>query len=179
MAVRNPLRRRRRPKYLVPIGLVIIVLIIVGTIFVNSYTDFLFFKSVHFNGVFTKVLGTRLVLFAIFGLIMGAAVASTLIIAYRLRPAIRPMSLEQQNLERYRLILEPFHIWVLVGVSVVAGLLAGLSASGRWKTYLLWVNGQKFGTKDPQFHRDISYFMFTYPFQRWLLGFALPWSSSA
>ncbi len=172
MAVRNPLRRRRRPKYLVPIALVIIALIIVGTIFVNSYTDFLFFKSVHFNGVFTKVLGTRLVLFVIFGLIMGAAVASTLIIAYRLRPAIRPMSLEQQNLERYRLIVEPFHIWVLVGVSVIAGLLAGLSASGRWKTYLLWVNGQKFGTKDPQFHRDISYFMFTYPFQRWLLGFA-------
>jgi uncharacterized membrane protein (UPF0182 family) len=156
----------------VPIVLVIIVLIIVGAIFVNGYTDYLFFKSVHFNSVFTKVLGTRLVLFLIFGLVMGAAVASTLIIAYRLRPAIRPMSLEQQNLERYRLILEPFHIWLLVGVSVLAGLFAGLSASGRWKTYLLWVNGQKFGVKDPQFHRDVSYFMFTYPFQRWLLGFA-------
>ncbi len=172
MAVRNPLRGRRRPKYLVPIVLVLIVLIILGTVFVNSYTDFLFFKSVHFSSVFTKVLGTRLVLFVIFGLIMGVAVASTLIIAYRLRPAIRPMSLEQQNLERYRLILEPFHVWLLVAVSVIAGILAGVSASGRWKTYLLWVNGQPFGVKDPQFHRDISYFMFTYPFQRWLLGFA-------
>ena len=34
------------------------------------------------------------------------------------------------------------------------------------------MNGQQFGIKDPQFHRDISYFMFTYPFQRFLLGFA-------
>ncbi|HEX4431829.1 MAG TPA: UPF0182 family protein [Frankiaceae bacterium] len=171
MAVRNPLRRRR-PRFLVPIVLTIIVLIILGAIFVNSYTDLLFFRSVHFSSVFTKVLGTRLVLFLIFGLIMAIAVATTIVIAYRLRPSIRPMSLEQQNLERYRLVLEPFHTWLLIVIAGLAGIFAGLSASGRWRTYLLWVNGQKFGVKDPQFHRDISYFMFTYPFQRFLLGFA-------
>jgi uncharacterized membrane protein (UPF0182 family) len=171
VAVRNPLRRRR-PRFLVPIVLTIIVLVILGAIFVNSYTDLLFFRSVHFSSVFTKVLGTRLVLFVIFGLIMAIAVATTIVIAYRLRPSIRPMSLEQQNLERYRLVLEPFHTWLLILIAGLAGILAGLSASGRWRTYLLWVNGQKFGVKDPQFHRDISYFMFTYPFQRFLLGFA-------
>jgi uncharacterized membrane protein (UPF0182 family) len=171
VAVRNPLRRRR-PRFLVPIVLTIIVLVILGAVFVNSYTDLLFFRSVHFSSVFTKVLGTRLVLFVIFGLIMAIAVATTIVIAYRLRPSIRPMSLEQQNLERYRLVLEPFHTWLLILIAGLAGILAGLSASGRWRTYLLWVNGQKFGVKDPQFHRDISYFMFTYPFQRFLLGFA-------
>ena len=171
MAVRNPLRRRR-PRFLVPIVVTVLVLVILGAVFVNSYTDLLFFRSVHFGSVFTKVLGTRLVLFVIFGLIMAIAVATTIVIAYRLRPSIRPMSLEQQNLERYRLVLEPFHTWLLILITGLAGIFAGISASGRWRTYLLWVNGQKFGVKDPQFHRDISYFMFTYPFQRFLLGFA-------
>jgi hypothetical protein len=156
----------------VPIVLTILVLVIVGAVFVNSYTDLLLFRSMHFSSVFTKVLGTRLVLFVIFGLIMAIAVATTILIAYRLRPSIRPMSLEQQNLERYRLVLEPFHTWLLILVAGLAGIFAGISASGRWRTYLLWVNGQKFGIKDPQFHRDVSYFMFTYPFQRFLLGFA-------
>ena len=87
----------------------------------------------HFGSVFTKVLGTRIVLFVIFGLVMAIAVAATIVIAYRLRPSIRPMSLEQQNLERYRMVLEPFHTWLLVAISGIAGILAGVSASGRWR----------------------------------------------
>jgi uncharacterized membrane protein (UPF0182 family) len=170
VAVRNPLQRR--PRFLLPVLGAIVVLIIALVVFVNIYTDLLWFRSVHFSSVFSKVLGTRVVLFLIFGLIMALAVGASIVIAYRLRPAIRPMSLEQQNLERYRIIIEPFHAWILAAVCVLSGLFAGLSAAGRWRTYLLWVNGQSFGVKDPQFHRDISYFMFTYPFQRFLLGFA-------
>ena len=170
MAVRNPLARR--PRFLVPILVAIVVLVIVGAVFVNIYTDLLFFRSVNFSSVYEKVLGTRAVLFVIFGLIMAIAVGASIVIAYRIRPAIRPLSLEQQNLERYRVVIEPFHTWLLIGISGIAGILGGLSAAGRWRTYLLWANGQKFGIKDPQFHRDISYFMFTYPFQRFLLGFA-------
>ncbi len=170
MAVRSPLARR--PRFLLPVVVVLVVLIIAGFVFVNLYTDLLFFRSVNFSSVFEKVLGTRVVLFLIFGLIMALAVGATLMIAYRLRPSIRPLSLEQQNLERYRILIEPYHGWLVAVVSALSGIFAGLSASGRWKTYLLWANGQSFGTKDPQFHRDISYFMFTYPFQRFLLGFA-------
>ncbi len=171
MAVRSPLLRRR-PRFLLPIIVTIVVLIIVGAVFVNVYTDVLWFRSVHFSKVFGTVLSTRAVLFVIFGLIMGLAVGATIVIAYRLRPPVRPLSLEQQNLERYRVVIEPFHRWLLLVISLIAGILAGLSASGRWRTYLLWKNGQSFGIKDPQFHRDVSYFMFTYPFQRFLLGFA-------
>ncbi len=170
MAVRNPLARR--PRFLLPVLIGLVLLFVIGAVFVNLYTDLLFFRSVNFGSVFSKVLGTRVVLFVIFGVIMGLAVGATLVIAYRLRPPVRPLSLEQQNLERYRVVIEPFHGWLLFVISGLAGIFAGLSAAGRWRTYLLWVNGQSFGVKDPQFHRDISYFMFTYPFQRFLLGFA-------
>ncbi len=149
------------------------MLIIVGAVFVNLYTDCLFFQSVHFSSVFTKVLGTRVVLFVIFGLIMALAVGATLIIAYRLRPPIRPLSLEQQNLERYRLIIEPFHIWLLVGVVRARGhLRRRCRRPDAGRPTCSGPTGRSSASKDPQFHRDISYFMFTYPFQRWLLGFA-------
>jgi uncharacterized membrane protein (UPF0182 family) len=172
VAVRGPWRRRPRPRFLLPILLAIVLLVIIGAVFVNVYTDLLFFRSVHFSSVFGKVLGTRVVLFILFGLLMTLSVGASIVIAYRLRPSIRPLSLEQQNLERYRVVLVPFHTWLLVVISAIAGIVAGLSASGRWRTYLLWQNGQSFGVKDPQFHRDISFFMFTYPFLRFLLGFA-------
>ena len=84
---------------------------------------------------------------------------------------MRPLSLEQQNLERYRVVIEPYHRWIVVGVCALSGVFAGWSAAGRWRTYLLWVNGQSFGIKDPQFNRDISYYAFTYPFQRFVLGY--------
>src|SRR5438270_3153241 len=35
---------------------------------------------------------------------------------------------------------------------------------------MLWRNGVSFGIKDPQFHRDVSYYAFTYPMQRFVLG---------
>jgi uncharacterized membrane protein (UPF0182 family) len=170
VAVRNPLQRR--PRFLLPVLGALVVLLIALLVFVNVYTDLLWFRSVHFSSVFDKVISTRLVLFLIFGLIMALAVGASIVIAYRLRPAIRPLSLEQQNLERYRIVIEPFHAWLLAAVCLLSGVFAGLAAAGRWRTYLLWVNGQSFGVKDPQFHRDVSYFMFTYPFQRFLLGFA-------
>src|SRR5581483_8649324 len=46
----------------------------------------------------------------------------------------------------------------------------GAGASTRWATWMQWQNGVSFGIKDPQFHRDVSYFAFTYPMQRMVLG---------
>ena len=83
------------------------------------------------------------------------------------------MSLEQQNLERYRVAVEPFLRSILLLGSGVFGLFAGLSAAARWETWLLWRNGTPFGVEDAQFGRDVSYFAFTYPFQRFVLGFLL------
>ena len=51
------------------------------------------------------------------------------------------------------------------------GLLAGSSAASEWKTFLLWRNGEPFGIDDPQFGRDLSFFVFDYPWLRFLLSF--------
>jgi len=169
LAVRSPLPRR--PRLLIPlIGLIVLVIaVLVAT---RLWTDLLFFRSVDASRVFRTVLGTRTFLFVVFGLVMALAVGANIVVAFRLRPPFRPMSLEQQNLERYRVSVEPYLALLLVAVSGACGVLAGLSAAGRWQTWLSWRHGQQFGQRDAQFHRDISYFAFTYPFQRFVLGFA-------
>ncbi len=174
MSVRTPTTGLPgRPRLLGPVLVVLAVLLLLGGLFVSIYTDLLWFRSVDFTTVFTTVLRTKLLLFVLFGLLMALVVGANVAIAYRVRPPFRPMSLEQQNLERYRMAMEPFLRLVLIGGSSVFGLFAGLSASARWETWLLWRNGSGFGQVDAQFGRDISYYAFTYPFQRFLLGFLL------
>jgi uncharacterized membrane protein (UPF0182 family) len=121
--------------------------------------------------VFSTVLVARITLFLLFGTLVGSVVGLNAFIAYRLRPAFRPMSPEQDGLERYRLAVEPRRWIAFLGLSIVVGVFAGLSAASRWSLWLQWRHGVDFGRKDPQFGRDVSYFVFTYPFQRMVLGY--------
>ena len=162
-----------RPRLLVPVAVVVLVVLVLGGVLVSMYTDLLWFRETGYSQVFSTVLRTKVLLFLLFGLLMAVVVGTNLAVAYRTRPPFRPLSLEQQNLERYRVAVEPFLVPVLLGVSGLFGVFAGLAASGRWQTWLLWRNSQPFGEKDPQFDRDISYFTFTYPMQRFLLGFVI------
>ncbi|MCK9926102.1 UPF0182 family protein [Frankia sp. Mgl5] len=168
---RRPLLTRTR--LLVPVLVILVLLVVFLGVFTRLYTDLLFYRSVDFSNVFGTVVFTRILLFVLFGAVMAIAVGTNIVLAYKLRPPIRPLSTEQQNLERYRVAIEPYMLLVLLAVSTLFGLIAGLSASGRWRTWLLWINSEPFGQTDAQFGRDISYYVFSYPFQRFLLAFLL------
>ncbi|BFU42497.1 UPF0182 family protein [Krasilnikovia sp. MM14-A1004] len=137
---------------------------------IDAYTDWLWFNEVAFTNVFTGVLLTRLLLFVAVGLAMAVIIGVNLYLAYRLRPMLRPHSAEQATLERYRMIIAPrIGTWITV-VCAVIGFFAGLSAQSRWKDWMLFRNAQPFGVKDPQFKVDIGFYVFEYPFWRYLLG---------
>ncbi|GAB3174837.1 UPF0182 family protein [Micromonospora palomenae] len=137
---------------------------------VQAWTDWLWFEEVRYTQVFTGVLVTRLLLFLTIGVGLGLFVAGNLWLAYRLRPALRPHSLEQATLERYRMLLTPrIGTWISV-TAVVLGLFAGLSAQSRWNQWLLFRNGGDFGVKDPEFGVDVGFYVFQLPFWRYLLG---------
>ncbi|MFP5218251.1 MAG: UPF0182 family protein [Actinomycetes bacterium] len=174
MAVRTPgAGLPGRPRLLGPALAVVAVVLLLGGAALSLYTDLLWFQEVGYTTVFSTVLQTRVVLFVVFGLLMAAVIGLNTWIAYRVRPPFRPMSLEQQNLERYRVAVEPYLRTVLLAGAGVFGLFAGLSAASRWQTWMLWRNGTQFGVEDPQFGRDVSYYAFTYPFQRFVLGFII------
>jgi uncharacterized membrane protein (UPF0182 family) len=164
----NPRRRRLIAGTVIGLVAIIAVLVVIG----NLYTQLLWFRSVDYSHVYTTQVWAKIELFFVFGIVMALVVGINIVVAYRLRPSFRPRSPEQDNLDRFRAVAEPFQRWLLAVVLLLIGIAAGSSAAGKWRTWLLWRHGQHFGVKDAQFHKDISYFTFTYPFQRWILGFA-------
>ena len=169
--MRTPLPRmsRRGRMTIIVLAAVIVLFILLGWL-VETWTDYLWFSEVRYTRVFTTVLWTRIGMFLIFGAVMAGLVWLNLWLAYRLRPMLRPHSAEQQSLERYRALIAPrLGLWIGL-LAAIVGLFSGLSAQGRWSQYLLFANAQPFGVKDPQFGVDLGFYVFDYPFWRYLLG---------
>jgi uncharacterized membrane protein (UPF0182 family) len=162
----------RRSRVLLLTVVVLLVLSLIGSSLISLLADWYWFGEVHFRSVFTTVLWTRLGLFAGVGAVTGLFVAANLALAYRLRPSYRPMSLEQQNLDRYRIVITPRIRTFITLASVACGLIAGLAAQGQWRTWLLFWNATSFGRQDAQFGKDISFYVFEYPLYRYVLGVA-------
>ncbi|WP_245160106.1 UPF0182 family protein [Blastococcus sp. CT_GayMR20] len=165
-----PTLSRRAKLVLGAIGVLLVLFTAIGTL-TNVYVDYLWFDETDYTKVFWTELQTRALLFAVAGVATGGLVALAIYLAYRFRPTFRPMSLEQQNLERYRQSLEPRRGLVLTAVAVVLGLFAGFTAQGSWQTWLGFRNSTPFGRTDPEFGVDVSFFVFDYPFYRLALGF--------
>ena len=172
---REPRTPGTRPK-IGPFTYVIIALVIIITILVSLtgfYTDLLWFRSVNFTTVWSKTLFTKVELFIAFGLITSLIITSTIVIAYRRRPIYVPVSVELDNLERYRGQIEPIKRYLIVGVAVVIFWYSGTSGSKIWQTWLQYRNSTNFGTKDPQFHLDISFFAFKLPMYESLISWGI------
>ncbi|MGW0910309.1 UPF0182 family membrane protein [Streptomyces sp. NPDC002784] len=166
--VGRPSRRVRT--LLMTLG-VLAVLGMAFTMFAGFWTDWLWYRSVNYSSVFTTTLWTKIGLFFVFGLLMALSVGLNIWLAHRLRPPLSAMSMEQQSLDRYRMGIAPYKKWLLLAITALVGLIAGASASGQWRTWLMWVNGVSFGQKDPQFDLDVSFYAFDLPWYRFLLGF--------
>ncbi len=174
----NPPRRTAappRPQRSRALGVTAVVLLVgffVLSAFTGLWTDRLWFNNVGFGEVFTTVLTTRVLLFIGFGVVMGGFVAANVVLAFRHRPPFRAMPSEA-NLERYREVVEPLRAWVVVAVAGLLALVAGGSAAGQWRSFLLWRNGGDFGTEDPYFDRDIGFFVFDLPWLHYVVNFAM------
>ena len=142
------------------------------TTFASLWTDHLWFDQIGYGSVFTRLFWVRTGLFFAFGLVMGGTVAATIMLAYRHRPLFHPSSGEN-GLERYREAVTPIRTWLLVGVSVIAGVFAGASGAGKWRTYLLWRNGGDFGRKDAYFGKDIGFYVFDLPWWHLVVNFIM------
>jgi uncharacterized membrane protein (UPF0182 family) len=164
---------QQRSRALIGTVIVLILAFFLVSVFTGVWTNRLWFGSLGYSEVFTKVLGTRILLFLVFGLLMGAVVGANVTLAYRFRPLFRPASAEQVNLDRYRELVDPLRRWLLIAVAVVLGLFAGGSGSGQWRQFLLWRHGKPFGTKDAYFHKDVGFYIFDLPFLHYLVDFGM------
>ncbi|WP_324607815.1 UPF0182 family protein [Streptomyces sp. NRRL F-5123] len=135
------------------------------------WTDLLWYRSVHYSSVFSTMTRTKAALFAGFGLLMALGVGLNMYLAFRMRPPLSAMSSEEQSLDRYRMGLAPYRMWVLAGICGALGVIAGGAAAAQWRSWLLMAHSTPFHTKDPQFHKDVSFYTFQLPCYRFLVGF--------
>jgi uncharacterized membrane protein (UPF0182 family) len=159
-----------------PLTFTLITLFVLGIILValsGFYADMLWFRSVHFSSVWRTVLFTKGELFIGFGLITSLLITSNVVIAYRNRPIYVPLTIEADNLERYRAQLEPLRRYAVIAIAGVLFYFAGSSGTRLWESWLQFKNATPFGTKDAQFGKDISFFAFKLPFYQSLIGWAI------
>lgn len=137
------------------------------------YADWLWFRSVNFTNVWRTILTTKVLLFLVFGTLTSLIIIANVIIAYRRRPLYVPITIEADNLERYRGQIEPIRKLITAALAIVLFYFSGAAGTQLWSSWLLFRNSTPFGTKDPQFHLDISFFAFRLPFWQSLLEWGI------
>ncbi len=164
----------RRNKRAFVIGAIVLILLLLGR-FTRFYTDLLWFRELRITSVLWTSLTAQLLLGLAVGLLVAALVFLNLWLAGRMAPPYGVFKVESirrvDPMARYREAALPYLRWLRLGAALVLGLLAGLGASSSWQTLLLYLNRVPFGTKDPQFHKDVGFYVFELP----LFKQALSW----
>ncbi len=156
---------------LLPTVVVVAVLGYGLMLFSEVWTDMLWFRALGFPQVFSIQLWTGVGMFAVFGLVMLAAVMSSIVVAYRIsRDGAAGAS---PLLARYRDLLDQRGWLVALVPGVLFGLMSGVTAAARTSDYLAWSHSTPFGVTEPRFGLDVSFFVFGYPWYRFLNSYAL------
>jgi uncharacterized membrane protein (UPF0182 family) len=155
---------------LVVATLVVVALAYVFLAFVNIRTNVLWFRSVHAGSVYGTILRAQILLFLVFGVIAALAVGASLWAVARRRPRFRPDPDRQKWRHRFLRFEKRFRPVLIGVVALYLGVRAGTRAAHRSQAYLLWRHAQPWHQQDPQFHRDVSYFVSVLPFQQAVVG---------
>jgi len=148
---------------------VLLVLFIVFNVLKGFYTEWLWFDSLDYGSVYTTILKTKVLLFFSAAIIFGVVFMGNLMLATRLAPRnesrIWPWALVRQ--------LQRLSMWSTILGTVLVSLIFGSVAQSGWQMVLRFFNAQPFGIADPVFHKDISFYVFSLPFQHLLHGWIM------
>ncbi|HEV3366586.1 MAG TPA: UPF0182 family protein, partial [Acidimicrobiales bacterium] len=153
----------------------IILIIVIASLrtFAIFYTDALWFSSVSLHSVWVKLFEIKVGLMVTFAVLFAALLMASLLVAERLAPKGPTLDAEDEFVKRYQEVIGPYARWLRIGVVVVLSLIVGSQAIGQWQNWILFSNSSQFGVTDPQFHRNVGYFVFTLPFQQFLVHWFL------
>ena len=160
---RGPLSSRGRVLLIVAVGLVVL-LIASARGLAGFWTDFLWFDSVGRSDVWSGLLEARVLLAVLFTAVFAVLLFINLVVADRLAPTDLAPGPDDELLRRYQAVMSRRAGVVRATVAVVAGLLAGVSMSAQWESWLLFLNGPTTDLVDPQFGQDVSFYLFRLPF---------------
>jgi uncharacterized protein len=156
---------RRAVSWIIVVALALLLLILLQP-FAGIYTDWLWFRALGYGPVFGVRFTAQLVTFFVFALVFWVLGAVNVIVPLTATRRLSTIGIRQ------RLLKTPTTWLALLGIFLL-GLLFGRIAAGQWQTILSYLRQVPFGIRDPIWHRDVAFYVFTLPFYRFLWGWLL------
>lgn len=147
-----------KKNYFIFIFILFILILFFGSGIVGLITDWNWFKSIHYERIFSTILFSKIFL----GFV--TSIATFIILGINVYFVHR---FAQSSPLGY--IINRFGF---IGSGIIA-VLAGLVASGSWETVLKYFNSVDFNEFDPIFNKDIGFYIFKLPFIEFLLSFGI------
>ena len=164
---------RRSQVWIVGAVIFVIVALIVIQGLANFYTNYLWYRSVHFTAVWRLLIETKLELAGVFIGVFFVACWISLWVVDSVAPRALLVSPELEIVRRYQQIVGRHTVALRTVVSVILALIVGASTSDQWQHWLLFRSGKPFGVSDPQFHKSVSFYVFKLPFLSFLVDWTL------
>jgi uncharacterized membrane protein (UPF0182 family) len=164
----EPRRRFRLRGWI--IGLLVVLLVLAFSLrgLAGFYTDFLWFDSLGQGTTWRELLAAKIAPALVFTVAFFVIMFVNLVIADRLAPKYRSMGPEDELIARYQQVAGPYTGRIRIGVSLFFALIAGIGVSSQWQQWVLFTNSVDFGVKDPQFHKDVGFYVFRLPFLKFI-----------
>jgi uncharacterized membrane protein (UPF0182 family) len=158
---------RRGVFWIVAISAALLILFLLKP-FATLYTDYLWFRALGYGGVFGTRFAAQIWSFFIFAIVFWIIGGANVLLALNSNTGRRLSSIGI----RQRPLTAPSTILALL-VVFLFGLLFGRIAAGSWQTILAFLNQKPFNVQDPVWHKDVSFYVFTLPFYRFVWGWLL------
>lgn len=168
-----PAHHHRRQAIVLVVLACLVLLIVLAQVLASFFTNLLWFQSVSLGSVWRTVTLTKLGLLGVFGGAFFVACDLSLWVVDRVAPrGAQLFAPEFELVRRYHAAIGGHQRLVRVVASLLLGVVVGSGALGQWRHWLLFSHAVRVGVKDPQFHRDVGFYLFRLPF----LSFLVDWS---
>lgn len=158
--------------------IVFFLLLAAASLLINMYIDWLWFKSVSFQEVFTTILFNKIGLYA---LIFLVTLGLFFINLWLTRRNISDDEPRLQNDDDPDIIYleRPPSIWkellsgqtakyIFLAISIFAAFMVSSVASDNWLVVQQYLNGVKVGVVDPIFNKDLGFYFFNLTFYQFI-----------
>jgi uncharacterized protein len=164
----------RRPS-VIAIGVIVavIVLLIVVQALAGFDTNYLWFHYQGVGEVWRAEMVSKIGLALVFIAISFALIWVCLLIVDKVAPRAMFMAPDSELVRRYQAIIGPRAVLFRSIVALLVALAVGSGTASQWQHWILFTHTVKFGILDPQFHRDVSFFVDQLPFLSFLVDWVL------
>src|SRR4051794_9772252 len=156
-------------------------LLLLAMLTLDRYTDWLWFESLGYTSVYVTGLVAQIGVFVVAALIFFGLLAGNVLLARRLARRFEHRALPHEDgLWAYLARMSeqlgdraPYARTLNAAILAAGAFFAvvlGLTAARGWLTLLTFLNGRAFGVADPLFGQDVSFYVFTLPFLRFVHG---------